>query len=244
MKKSHFFSKFRSICLLFVLGSFCLLNNSFAIPESPDYFEHYNQIIKPFYERSFQGAFTSNVDGIQIRYRKFHLQSESLMTQDLADSDSSPVLVILPAQGVVLETYAETLFDLQNSLPFPLKVYGMDHRGQGESDRILPDSQAQYVDQFQDYIADLHQFLTSIVQKENPNGNIIFLGDSMGGAIGALFDQSYPGMVNSMILSAPMFGIQAVQYWQYALVSPFNVCIRQHYAFGQKEYCPKQAEET
>ena len=78
-------------------------------------------------------------------------------------------------------------------------VYALDQRGfgQSEGDRC-------YVDRFEDYLADLHQF----VQTAQSYGKPIMIGHSMGGLIAFRYALAYPETLSSLVVSSPFFGVR------------------------------------
>ena len=112
-------------------------------------------------------------------------------------------LVILPGRGLPMINYSELIYDLDS---LGLSTYIMDHRGQGFSDRSAPHSKVQYVEKFQDYVDDLQIFMRKVVQAKS-HKKVILLAESMGGAIGTLYQIQNPTSFDGVILSAPMFGV-------------------------------------
>jgi lysophospholipase len=101
--------------------------------------------------------------------------------------------------------YGETMYDLYQK---GFSVYAMDEQGQGESERLLSNPDKGYVRDFQDYVNDLDGWINEVVLKEVGNSQLFFLGHSMGGAIGTLYDHQHPGVFTKIAVVAPMFEIQ------------------------------------
>jgi len=70
-------------------------------------------------------------------------------------------------------------------------VYAYDHRGQGESGRILKDPQVGYVAEFDYYVDDLDTFIYDVVKPERYK-NRYLLAHSMGGAVATLYLERKP----------------------------------------------------
>jgi lysophospholipase len=118
-----------------------------------------------------------------------------------------------PARGTVLflngrteymEKYAEVVEELKRR---GFAVYSFDWRGQGLSDRMLPDSQKGHVACFEDYLDDLDQLMT-IVQRQGAPLPLIILGHSMGGHMALRFIERHPERFDRVILTSPMIDIQ------------------------------------
>lgn len=88
------------------------------------------------------------------------------------------------------------------------EVFFLEQRGHGYSGREIEAVDMVHVRDYSDYVNDLKLFMDNIV-KPNINGNTCVLyAHSMGGAVGTLFLEQYPGYFDSAILSCPMFAIK------------------------------------
>ena len=150
-----------------------------------------DSLVMPYFLEHFTFGVIKNRDGGEIRYAK----SEAV--------DEKGALVIVDGRTEFMAKYAEVFYDLRDS-GFSFYIY--DHRGQGESSRLLPDPQKGHVEHFDDYVDDLQLFLAAVV-KSRPHKAIILLAHSMGGAVSVLHERKYPGTVTGMILCSPMFSI-------------------------------------
>ena len=112
-------------------------------------------------------------------------------------------VVIVDGRTEYMAKYSEVLYDLRDS---GYAFYIFDHRGQGESSRLLEDPQKGYVKHFDEYVDDLHLFLDTVVNVQNQK-RVILLSHSMGGTISILHERKYPGTVSGIILCSPMFSI-------------------------------------
>lgn len=119
-------------------------------------------------------------------------------------------LVISPGRRESYLKYKELSFDF---FKLGFDIFIIDHRGQGLSERLLPNSYKGYVDNFQYYVVDLAQFISNIVQphcdKIDNSSKPYLLAHSMGGAIAARYLQDYPNTIEAAVLSSPMFGFNS-----------------------------------
>lgn len=85
-------------------------------------------------------------------------------------------------------------------------VFIMEHRGHGRSGRLGKKHESQInIEDFNYYVNDFKVFIDKIVIK---NMDKIYLySHSMGGAIGVMFLEKYPGIFKKAILSCPMLEI-------------------------------------
>ncbi|WP_462157267.1 alpha/beta fold hydrolase [Pseudoalteromonas sp. GB56] len=112
-------------------------------------------------------------------------------------------IVISSGRIEAAQKYQELLWELARN---NVAVFIVDHQGQGRSYRHLEDANKGYVGHFDDYKADLHQFITHVVN-HHWQGKKILLGHSMGGAIALDFVCTYPEEFAGVFLSAPMLQI-------------------------------------
>lgn len=97
--------------------------------------------------------------------------------------------------------YKEVVYDLWRA---GYSVYIHDHRGQGLSTRVLEDPadhQKGHVERFQDYVDDLHAFVSNQTGRHQQR---FLLGHSMGGGIGTLYLAQHPGVFEAAAFSSPM----------------------------------------
>jgi acylglycerol lipase len=80
-------------------------------------------------------------------------------------------------------------------VPRNYAVYALDHRGHGRSD-----GERVHVDQFSDYVTDLHTFF-DIVRAENPGLPVFLVGHSMGAFIAIAYAASYQHELEGLVLS-------------------------------------------
>ena len=83
----------------------------------------------------------------------------------------------------------------------------MAHRGHGKSMRECGDPELVHVEDFSQYVKDLHRFVQKIVLPRRKGAPLLLYAHSMGGCIGTLYLESYPGIFERAVLSAPMYGI-------------------------------------
>lgn len=149
------------------------------------------QSLSDFWCEKFKQKYFSGLQGIGLRY-----------VHSPNSTDAVNGVVILGGRTEFAEKYVELFHDLSD---FDVDFYSYDHRGQGMSKRLLPDPHKGHVDNFDDYVEDLKIFCDDIVSRRH--GNVFILAHSMGGAITALFQRKYPGVLKGAILCSPMFGI-------------------------------------
>jgi len=116
--------------------------------------------------------------------------------------DPRAALVVLGGHSESFYKYAELMYDLRD---LGISIYALDPRGQGSSDRLLPDRQKSHVDRWRNYVDDLSRFLTTEVRTRT-TAPVIALGHSLGGGIVAAYLEQDPSALDSAILSAPLVG--------------------------------------
>ncbi|WP_413287954.1 alpha/beta fold hydrolase [Bdellovibrio sp. HCB337] len=129
----------------------------------------------------------------------------SLASFTLEGTGDKGDVLLIPGQGEFIPKYYELAYDLvQRGYSM---IYILDHRGQGASERLLPQSPEKgSVESFSDYAKDLGNYIQSIRSKRQ--GQKLFLvAHSMGAGVSALTLRE--GMVDAVVFSAPMLGVRA-----------------------------------
>lgn len=133
-------------------------------------------------------------DGIRFRYGCWTCQRQS----------HCGTVVVLGGRTEFMEKYIETIGEF-NARGF--HAFSLDWRGQGLSERMLPDRTRGYVRTFEDYVADLKLFLDEVV-KPNNNGPLIFVAHSMGATIALLYLSRFARDVHKAVMLSPMIGFR------------------------------------
>lgn len=113
---------------------------------------------------------------------------------------------------VLVNGFTETYL-MYDELARPLveagyRVYTYDHRGQGVSDRLLPQIDVGYVEAFSDYVEDLDTFIREVVRPLEP-GPLDLVAHSTGGLIAVHYEAAHPGALRKLVLSAPFFELNS-----------------------------------
>ena len=146
----------------------------------------------PAYLQGEAGTLTTN-DSIHLSYRIF------------SKANSRNAIVISPGRTEPAAKYAEVISDLSAA---GYTIFILDHRGQGESDRLLADSQIGHVNKFQDYVDDFKLFMDVVVNPRVKSAgiqNLHLLAHSMGAAITTIYLEQNESPFRSAALSSPMF---------------------------------------
>lgn len=154
--------------------------------------------------RQLQGKLSkkSRVPSVEIAYAKFEHPQERA------------AIVLVTGRTESYLKYAELIRDIvERNADLGYSLYILDHRGQGFSTRLLPDEpQKGYVEDFDNYVADLDTFLRTVVHPER-HRRVFALAHSLGGGITARYLQDYQPTTDAFdaaILTSPMLGIAAV----------------------------------
>lgn len=119
---------------------------------------------------------------------------------------SGKCLVISSGRSESYLKYKELSFDLFN---YGYSIFLIDHRGQGLSQHLLPNSHKGHVENFQNYVTDLNSFIDNIVTPHCQDKKPYLLAHSMGGAIAARYLQNFPNKIQAAVLSSPMLGFNS-----------------------------------
>jgi lysophospholipase len=186
-------SAFLFFVLVFFLGGGAVPIMAVAEKEVQELSE---STLMPYFLEHFTPGSLQTHDGREISYAKFEAAGQA------------GALVVVDGRTEFMAKYSEVFYDLRNT---GLSFYIYDHRGQGESSRLLADREKGHVEHFDDYIEDLHLFLDTVVKAGSP-GPIYLLSHSMGATIAVLHERKYPGMVAGMVLSSPMFSVNTAPF--------------------------------
>lgn len=163
----------------------CFLPLAVSAISEADYQNEFAQKVRPFFAASESHQFKSFDDAV-IHYRHFKRGHDK-------------VILIIPGRTEPTSKYAELVYDLKDT---PYDFILLDPRGQGYSERLVKDDPKKgYVKNYSDYVRDLKKLKEIALAGYQ---EVIFLGHSMGGAIGMLYEETYPQSFTKMILSCPM----------------------------------------
>jgi len=146
--------------------------------------------VADFWRREFDFGVFRGIGGVRLQYARRAVAGQT-------------ALIVVSGRTEFMEKYAEVFHDLRD---LGVSLYIYDHRGQGASERLLADSQKGHVESFADYVGDLELFIDTIVRADRPR-KIMLLSHSMGGTISMLYAMKHQDLLNSLILSSPMFSI-------------------------------------
>jgi lysophospholipase len=102
-----------------------------------------------------------------------------------------------------IEKYFETIAQLRKR---GFAVATLDWRGQGGSERLLPNPRKGYVKRFDDYIGDLQAFMQQVVLPDCPPPYYV-LAHSMGALILLLAEPMVRSWFERMVFTGPLFGL-------------------------------------
>ena len=120
----------------------------------------------------------------------------------LAGNSAAGTVMLIHGRTEFLEKYEEVIGELTGR---GFDVWSMDWRGQGRSDRLLPQPQKGHIDRFETYVSDLQWFADDIVEPRG--GPAIVLSHSMGGhvAIRAVLEGAVAP--DGLVAVAPMIAL-------------------------------------
>jgi lysophospholipase len=167
--------------------------NSYSLTTEAAFEIEYRDRVLPYWNKGKVGTFEGK-DQLRIAYRTFLIEDRQ---------HEKGAIVISSGRTEGLIKYQELINDLGRQ---GYSIYIHDHRGQGFSDRVIRDpasSQIGHVDSFDDYVADLKQFVNSVVMPRQHKRRFL-LAHSMGGAIASLYLERYANDFAAAVLSSPM----------------------------------------
>lgn len=150
-----------------------------------------------------------------------------------AQGTASPrgTVLILPGRAEFIEKYATEI--VGELLDRGYAVVAMDWRGQGLSDRLLADRGKGHIDTFSTYMADVRQFLDSIVTPAAPRP-VLALCHSMGGHI-LMRDlaENGSGPLSAALFISPMTALyREAMLRSVLMLMPEVAIVEERYLFG------------
>lgn len=205
--------------------------STFAIPQAELPKRFMNDLV-PYMQNNYQKNLFTGAEQVQINY--YFLQKPN----------PDGVIVFSPGQSESSLKYAEFLYDIRD---LNYDIYIIDHRGQGESGRLLADPIKSHVNKFSHYVDDLSFLINQIVKPQQYRRSFI-MAHSMGGAIASGFLARHPKVMTAAILSAPMIEINTglINNWGTDFFAGIlgRVGLATEYAPTQKPYDPRSNFET
>lgn len=115
-------------------------------------------------------------------------------------------LVISPGRTESSLKYVETAYDFIQAGYSP--VYVINHRGQGFSERSLPDPHKGHVNDYRDYAKDFAQFMDFVMLDKNVDAHRLFaVAHSLGAAVITDYSMNYRSPFQAVAMSAPLYKI-------------------------------------
>lgn len=147
----------------------------------------------PVPQNASAGLLTA-ADGVSLRYGVFKATGRP----------QRGTVVVIPGRNESIEKYFETIRDLQAR---GLDVAIADLRGQGGSGRMIADPRRGHVNDFDEYVSDLHQLIDGVALPDC-RAPFYILGHSTGGLIALLAAPSLLNRVRRMVLCAPLLAFE------------------------------------
>ncbi len=161
-------------------------------------------------ESNFEQAINNNIDKLWQSKEEGFLRSfdkTSLYWVKLTSEQHDKAIVVVNGRIECCLKYQELFYDLFQQ---GYDIYSFDHRGQGQSDRLIEDKEMGYVEEFDDYIQDLTMLVEHFELSHYKKRYLI--GHSMGGNIVTRYLQTQSHPFDAAALSAPMYGVNLPWY--------------------------------
>lgn len=188
----------------FLISLLILPSLSFGIAEG-DYAQEFKEKVRPFYDQGesgyYQATASSKKGEVKDVKNGYHIIKRG-------ETESENAIVILPGRTEPIIKYAELTYDFRD---LGMDFYLMNHRGQGESSRLLEDGHKGYVREYENFRKDLKIFLDQFVLNKGYK-KIHLIAHSMGGAIALDYLANNPNPFASVTTIAPMLEIETGKY--------------------------------
>lgn len=188
------------------------------------------QVVEPYIQKFCRRGRMESFDGTHIFYSAY------------VQGHAKGSIVISHGFSEFTEKYYEVIYLF---LQAGYSVFLPEHRGHGRSQRSLLNPEKVCVESFAQYVRDFRIFVNKVV-KPYQNEMILF-AHSMGGAIGALYLERYPGDFAKAVLSAPMIRMRIGGLPYPAAMVIARLCKRcgfgKAYAAGQRGFTARPCLE-
>ncbi len=168
-----------------------------------DFSRLYQQQIAPFWQDVAPQQLKLQ-DGSTIHY---------VLVRPAPTTTQKATVVVVNGRTESYLKYQELAYELTRQ---GYQVLMFDHRGQGLSARLTDNPHKGHIEDFQQYIDDMHQLISRVLFTESAEQPLYLLGHSMGGAISTLYLQQHPQTSQKAALSAPMHGINGKLFYDEA----------------------------
>ncbi|WP_299692042.1 alpha/beta fold hydrolase [uncultured Vibrio sp.] len=157
----------------------------------------------------------------------------------LTSSTHSKAIVISNGRIECCQKYQELFYDLYRQ---GYDVYSFDHQGQGQSERLVANSDMGHIHEFDDYTSDMADVIAGFNLAKYDNRYL--LAHSMGSTIATRYLQTHPDHpFDKVTLCAPMFGINTEWYLKPVAMMVAQILTAYYakptYAPGQQAYYSK-----
>lgn len=222
-----------TIPLHFLLGilSICF-HSSYASEEIFDqsFEEHFENTVLPFYWSAPSGTL-HRPNQVDLHYKTFD------------NPISKGTIVFVTGWTETHLKYAELIWEFyQNGY----SIYSIDNRGMGFSTRLTSNPQQVHVENVQDYVDDLKEFVDKVVRPANPI-KLYFVAHSMGGLITAEYLARFPDDAQAAVFSAPLFELNTGSLPEYLAYQITKTEIKRgkgkHYAMTQGDTTYEKASD-
>lgn len=188
------------------------------------------QILQPF-AKQFPLQYLPAKGNIQLAYRHF-----------IQPTPSSKLLIVANGRAENILKWTEVAYDFYQQ---GYDILLFDHRGQGYSQRLLPDSEKGYIDQFNYYIEDMANLIAKITALYHYPQQYL-LSHSMGALISSFYLANYPHQITKAVFSSPFFGIPYTHPWRDELLVNLMMLFGQgkKYVFGKQAYRPANVSDN
>lgn len=136
---------------------------------------------------------------------KVDVRGGTLYYEYYTQKEAADTVVICHGFSESLRKYDEFVYYLYQA---GYQVFIWDQRGHGMSLREGDDVNVVHVEEFSEYVEDLHLLMEKIIKPLQGQGNLYLYAHSMGGCVGTLYLEQYPGDFDKAVLNAPMLAIQ------------------------------------
>lgn len=155
-------------------------------------------------EQSFIQIMEEQVEPYLSTLRMIGRMENGIYFECYRPKGAKAAIVISHGFAEFAEKYREVIYYMVTN---GYEVYISEHRGHARSVHPTTHRYRLHIEHFTDYVDDLHAFMEELVRPLSGEKPIYLFAHSMGGAIGALYLETYPQDFEAAVLSSPMLKI-------------------------------------
>ncbi len=191
---------------------------------------------EPFFTRFALDELMPFAEKFPLQYvqgaRNFHLAYRHFIQH----KPTSKLVILVNGRAESILKWTEIAYDFYQQ---GYDVLAFDHRGQGYSDRLLPDPEKGHIDEFRFYMEDMQTIIRQVENQYDYEQQFI-VAHSMGALISSYYLAHYDHHITKAVFCSPFFGVPLKRPILDKIIISFMLLFGQgsRYVFGKEGFHP------